>query len=160
MNGFVTDYIGTISSPFTTLSDMPIQPVGAKDAEGVVHVKETLAEGLTDLAGFSHIYLLYHFHAATRAELSVIPFMDTEKRGVFATRSPLRPSHIGLSIVEVMGVEGAAVRVRGIDVLDGTPLLDIKPYIPQFDHRDPVQTGWMAADRKAVCDARSDERFL
>ncbi|HQK77681.1 MAG TPA: tRNA (N6-threonylcarbamoyladenosine(37)-N6)-methyltransferase TrmO, partial [Candidatus Hydrogenedentes bacterium] len=110
--------IGVIHSPFTKLEGMPIQSAGARDVEGTVEVRPEYAEGLRDLEGFSHVYLIYWFHRAQRTELSVVPFLDTEKRGVFATRSPLRPAHIGLSIVELLGVEGPTLTVRGVDILD------------------------------------------
>ena len=119
--------IGSICTPFTDLRDMPIQPKGAADIVGTVRLENRYAAGLADLDGFSHLYLLYLFHEARRMELTVVPFMDTVERGVFSTRSPLRPNHIGLSIVELIGVDGNELKVKGIDVLDGTPLLDVKP---------------------------------
>lgn len=152
--------IGIISTPFTTLEDMPIQPRGAAETVGTVTVERRYLAGLADLDGFSHIYLLYHFHRATRVELTVVPFMDTVERGVFATRSPLRPNHIGLSLVELVGVEGRVLTVRGIDVLDGTPLLDVKPYIASFDQVAQSRSGWMQSDGAAVAATRSDSRFV
>ena len=151
--------IGTIHSPFSSIEDMPIQPKGAAKIEGHVFVDEQYCEGLQDLEGFSHIYLLYHFHAVTRTELLVTPFMDTQKRGVFATRSPLRPNHIGISIVKLIDIEGNKVVVEGIDVLDGTPLLDIKPYIEKFDGVTGSTSGWMQASDEEVSKKRSDNRF-
>ncbi len=152
--------IGIIHSPFKNLKDMPIQPKGAAIREGEVEVFADFAEGLRDLDGFSHIYLLYQFHQAQRTELSVVPFMDTVARGVFATRSPLRPNHIGLSIVELVKIEANIVTIRGVDVLDGTPLLDIKPYIAAFDEILGSRSGWMQASREQVSAARSDDRFI
>ena len=152
--------IGIIKSPFTRLEEMPIQPKGASGIDGVVEVEERFAEGLKDLDGFSHIYLIYEFHMAKRTDLSVVPFMDTVKRGVFSTRSPLRPNHIGLSIVELVRVEGNSVFIRGVDVLDGTPLLDIKPYIASFDEVENSRSGWMQADQAEVAEKRSDSRFV
>jgi tRNA (adenine37-N6)-methyltransferase len=160
MTTFTSEVIGIIRSPFTQLASMPIQPAGAKDVDGEIEVEERFAAGLKDLEGFSHIILLYHFHQARRMELEVVPFLDTVKRGVFATRSPLRPAHIGLSIVEVLAVFGNRVRIRGVDILDGTPLLDIKPYVPQFDHRPDATSGWMRASAEEVGTRRSDDRFL
>ncbi len=151
--------IGTIRSPFKKLQDMPIQPRGAADELGSVELLGKFAEGLHDLEGFSHIYLLYQFHMAQRTELTVIPFMDVVSRGVFATRSPLRPNHIGLSIVELVGVSGNIVTIRGVDVLDGTPLLDIKPYIAAFDEVQGSRSGWMQATREEILARRSDDRF-
>jgi len=151
--------IGLIHSPFTKLENMPVQSLGPQSAEGKVVVDERFVEGLRDLDGFSHIYLVYRFHKATRTELQVVPYMDTEKRGVFATRSPLRPAHIGISIVELLSMSGNVLEVRGLDVLDGTPLIDIKPYMPQFDCWQNATSGWMKASRPDVERRRSDDRF-
>lgn len=153
--------IGTIHTPYTALEQMPIQPKGAAETVGTLVLDEIYKEGLKDLDGFSHVYLLYHFHKAARTELTVTPFMDTVPRGVFATRSPLRPSHIGMSVTEVISVKGNVVTVKGIDILDGTPLLDIKPFIPQFDGiGGDVRTGWMDKSDSEVADASSDNRFI
>lgn len=154
------EQIGVIHSPFQRLEEMPIQPKGASGTEGVIEVDPCYAEGLKDLDGFSHIYLIYRFHMAKRTALSVVPFMDTVERGVFSTRSPLRPNHIGISIVELVRVEGCSVVIRGVDVLDGTPLLDIKPYIARFDEVKESRSGWMQGSRAEVADKRSDDRFV
>lgn len=151
--------IGIIHSPHHSIEDMPIQPKGASEVEGVVLVEEKYIDGLQDLEGFSHIYLLYSFHGTTRTELLVTPFMDTQTRGVFATRSPLRPNHIGLSIVKLKRVEGNKVIVEGIDVLDKTPLLDIKPYIEKFDGVKESASGWLQASAEEISKKRSDNRF-
>ena len=153
--------IGTIRSPFTSLAGMPIQPGGARDVLGRLELDPALAPGLADLDGFSHIYLLYLFHASTGYDLTVTPFLDHTPRGLFATRAPRRPNPIGLSVVEVVSVAGNVVTVRGIDVLDGTPLLDIKPYAPAFDApAGPVRAGWMEGRASAVAAARADDRFV
>lgn len=151
--------IGTIHTPFKELVNMPVQSLGPRCAEGTVVIDDRFAEGLKDLDGFSHIYLVYRFHQAPRTELQVVPYMDTVVRGVFATRSPLRPAHIGISVVELLEVSGNVLTVRGLDVLDGTPLLDIKPYIPQFDCWPNATSGWMKASRVEVERRRSDGRF-
>jgi len=151
--------IGTIHSPFAELSNMPIQPVGAKDVEGEVVVHDKYTDGLDDLEGFSHIYLIYYLHKTSRIELKVIPFMDTKAHGIFATRSPLRPCPIGISIVKLISRTGNRLRIQGVDVLDNTPLLDIKPYITQFDQQENVVCGWMTSSRKDVEAQRSDTRF-
>ena len=151
--------VGTIHSPFHTLEGMPIQPVGAPDVLGSVVLEPCYVDGLRDLEGFSHIYLIYLFHKATRIELRVVPWLDTELRGVFATRSPLRPAHIGLSVVELVSVEENRLTIRGVDVLDGTPLIDIKPYVPQFDLRDGAKAGWVQSSRGDVEQKRSDDRY-
>jgi tRNA-Thr(GGU) m(6)t(6)A37 methyltransferase TsaA len=152
--------IGVIHSPFTALENMPIQPAGAAEVEGEVVVEEQWAEGLRDLEGFSHIYLLYPFHQTERTELLVTPFLDKEPRGVFATRSPLRPAHLGLSLVRLRSVAGNRLRIQGVDILDGTPLLDIKPYVPGFDVHPEATSGWMQASGEDISAQRSDDRFV
>lgn len=152
--------IGTIYSPFKTLENMPIQPKGASEVIGSVVVDQRYQEGLDDLDGFSHIYLIYHFHKAQRIELKVIPFMDNVYRGIFSTRSPLRPNHIGLSIVELVKIEERELTVKGVDILDETPLLDIKPYIGAFDLVEQSRSGWLKAGSDAVAAKRSDSRFV
>ncbi|KLK88186.1 methyltransferase [Methanoculleus sediminis] len=137
--------IGTIHSPFTDQDTTPIQSIFS-EAEGTIEVFPEYADGLEGVEGFSHIILLYHFHRANGFSLRQRPFVDGSKeRGIFAIRHFSRPNPIGISLVEVVSVEGNTVRVRGIDVLDGTPLLDIKPYVRQFDHRDEVRSGWVDA---------------
>jgi tRNA-Thr(GGU) m(6)t(6)A37 methyltransferase TsaA len=152
--------IGTIHTPFTNLENMPIQPKGAKDVQGCIELLPQYTEGLKDLSGFSHIYLIYQFHKATRTELTVIPFMDTVPRGIYSTRSPLRPNHLGLSIVELISISGSTLQIKGIDVLDGTPVFDIKPFIRAFDQINESLSGWMTASEKDVENRRSDTRFL
>lgn len=152
--------IGVIRSPFTELVDMPIQPRGAPQTEGKILIDKKFEEGLQDIEGFSHIYLIYSFHQAKRIEMKVVPFMDSMPHGVFATRSPLRPNHIGLSLVELLERIGNILKVKGIDVLDGTPLLDIKPYVAQFDHVEKSRSGWLSASDDKIAEKRSDNRFL
>lgn len=152
--------IGTIFSPHKDLKNMPIQPKGAKGVEGYALIEEAFLEGLIDLDGFSHVYLIYHFHKAIRVEKKVVPFMDTIERGIYSTRSPLRPNHIGLSIVELVGIEKNKVLFKGIDVLDRTPLLDIKPYIANFDSVEQSRSGWMQGSLEDVKNKRSDNRYI
>lgn len=152
--------IGTIHSPFTRLDGMPIQPSGARDVKGTIVLEEKYAPGLKDLDGFSHIILLYHFHESEGYQLSVTPFLDTVPRGLFATRAPRRPNPIGLSVVRLLGVDGGTLAIQGIDVLDGTPLLDIKPWVPAFDAQDNVRSGWMTANLNDARSMRSDNRFV
>jgi tRNA (adenine37-N6)-methyltransferase len=128
--------IGTIHSEFKEQRGTPIQPNGANGAGGKVEVFEQYKEGLKDLSGFSHIYLLYHFHLSAKHQLKVKPFMDNEERGVFATRVPSRPNSIGMSIVKISRIENNIIFIEDVDVVDGTPLLDIKPFIPDFDNRE------------------------
>lgn len=152
--------IGIIRTPYTQLADMPIQPGGGRGVGGELVVSPEYAGGLSDLDGFSHIYLLYLFHQAERIEMKVIPFMDETPRGIFATRSPLRPNHIGLSIVELVAVEENRVLIRNVDILDKTPLLDIKPYVAAFDHVAGARSGWMTKSVAEVEKKRADDRFI
>jgi len=152
--------IGIIRTPYKQLADMPIQPRGGQGVKGDLIIKPEYSEGLADLDGFSHIYLLYLFHEANRNEMKVVPFMDDRPRGVFATRSPLRPNHIGLSIVELEVVEENRIVVKNIDILDNTPLLDIKPYIKAFDGVEEARSGWMKGGCSEVERKRSDSRFI
>lgn len=138
---------------------MPIQPAGAGGTSGTVEVFEEYQAGLENLDGFSHIVLLYLFHRSEGFNLRVVPFMDTEPRGLFATRAPRRPNPIGLSIVQLDRVEGGMLYIRNVDMLDGTPLLDIKPYVPEFDSPLRVRTGWLEQARKTVSKRQSDDRF-
>lgn len=159
---FLTDFspIGTIHTPFKNLEGMPIQPAGAKGISGTVELSPAYEEGLKDLKGFSHIILLYLFHRSRSFKLTVTPFMDTAPRGLFATRAPKRPNPLGLSIVRLVGVVGTTLHIENIDVLDGTPLIDIKPYVPEFDLPDgPVKVGWLEPSKKQVRERKSDNRF-
>ncbi len=151
--------IGVIHSPFESTEGMPIQPAGAEGITGTVEVFDRFAEGLKDLDGFSHVILIYHLHRSSGFKLLTVPFMDTVKRGVFATRAPHRPNPIGLSVVNLIKIEGAVLHVRNIDILDGTPLLDIKPYVPDFDHHQVARFGWLEQARGRVRKERSDNRF-
>jgi len=151
--------IGIIHTPFTTLSGMPIQPAGGAGIQGKVELFEEYQAGLKDLDGFSHIILLYYFHRSQGFQLQVVPFMDTQVRGLFATRAPKRPNPIGLSVVQLDRIENGVLHIQNVDILDGSPLLDIKPYVPDFDSYGPVRTGWLAEARKGVRNRRADERF-
>ena len=151
--------IGVIRTPYTDPAGMPIQPTGAAGVCGTVDVFPEYQPGLKDLEGFSHIILLYLFHRSEGFALQVVPFLDVEPRGLFATRAPRRPNPIGLSIVELVRVEGPRLLVRDVDMLDGTPLLDIKPYVPEFDAPKDVRIGWMATVAENVANKRSDRRF-
>ena len=123
--------IGIIHNPFEKPVDMPIQPSAADGAEGQVELLPEFVEGLADLAGFSHIILLYHLHISKGYRLRVTPFLDDKERGLFSTRSPSRPNPIGLSVVRLLAVKGCTMRVGNVDIVDGTPLLDIKPHHPE-----------------------------
>jgi len=157
---FTYEKIGVIRTPFDSPTEMPIQPAGAKDVSGTVTIEDQYKRGLKDLAGFSHCILLYHFHESPdTTPLEVEPFLDTEGRGIFATRAPVRPNRIGLSVVEIEGIRDSELTVRGIDVVDRTPLLDIKPFVPAFDVPDDAETGWFNASDSTVQSMESDERF-
>lgn len=151
--------IGTIFSPFESIAGMPIQPKGAAGIKGSIELEPEYLAGLSDLEGFSHLILIYHLHRITDYKLSVIPFLDTVHRGIFATRSPRRPNAIGISVVELTGIEGNTLHIERIDVLNKTPLLDIKPYIPEFDKPTTVRTGWYEKVAGQVAGKRSDDRF-
>ena len=151
--------IGIIHTPFTDLEGMPIQPAGAAGMAGTVELFEVYRDGIKDLDGFSHIILLYYFHRSRGFSLHVIPFMDSEPRGLFATRAPKRPNPIGLSVVRLDKIENGILYIRNVDILDGTPLLDIKPYVPAFDAQSKVRTGWLEKAGKTVSSRKSDNRF-
>ena len=159
MTDIVIRPIGVIHSPFTDRANMPIQPCGARDTAGTVVVDEALAPGLRDLEGFSHIYLLYHFHMSQGFDLTVVPFMEPAERGLFSTRAPRRPNQIGLSVVRLQQVEGNVLHILGVDVLDGTPLLDIKPYFRAFDVFPDAVSGRAEGHQDKAGDVRSDGRF-
>lgn len=152
--------IGTIETPFDDLEHMPVQPAGAAGVTGRVIVDAEYEQGLSDIDGFSHLILLYRFHRSTGYDLMVKPFLDDTKRGLFATRAPRRPNQIGLSIVRLTARQGRVLTVRGIDVLNGTPLIDIKPYVPKFDVRDVTATGWLEKNQDRAESVTSDDRFV
>ena len=138
--------IGVIHSPFTEKKQTPIQP-SRSQAVGRVEVYPEYAEGLQDVEGFSHIILIYAFHRSSGFELRVKPLLDSNLRGLFATRYPCRPNPIGMSTVKLLSRQDTVLEIEGVDVLDGTPLLDIKPYVPGFDMKEKesvVRTGWYA----------------
>ena len=151
--------IGVIHSPFTEPKGMPIQAAGAAGIMGTAEVFEEFHPGLKDLDGFSHIILLYHFHRSQGYSLQIVPFMDSQVRGLFATRAPKRPNPIGLSVVRLHRIEEGVLYIENVDVLDGTPLLDIKPYVPEFDAQTEVRAGWLEEARRTVSDRKSDDRF-
>lgn len=137
--------IGVISSEHVAADQTPIQPVYAKGCKGRAEILPEFAEGLRDLEGFSHIYLIYHFHRAGPAKLNVKPFLQDVERGLFATRAPCRPNAIGLSVVRLVKIEGSTLHLEDVDILDGTPLLDIKPYAAKFDCIATTYNGWQDA---------------
>ncbi len=135
--------IGVISSPRKDVSDnVPIQGALDPESEGVIRIYPEFSEGLRDLDGFSHLIVIYAFHRCHGSRLTVRPYMDTEEHGVFATRSPHRPNHIGLTVTRIIAIENNYIHISGIDVIDGTPVLDIKPYMPSFDSIPDARSGW------------------
>ncbi|HDI78414.1 MAG TPA: tRNA (N6-threonylcarbamoyladenosine(37)-N6)-methyltransferase TrmO [Desulfobacteraceae bacterium] len=152
--------IGIIHSPFKEPKGTPIQTATAEDVEGKVEVFKEYMVGLKDLNGFSHIILLYHFHLTKGYSLLVRPYMDDTLRGVFATRAPRRPNPIGMSVVRLTRIEENILYIKDVDIVDGTPLLDIKPYVPDFDIRDVRDIGWLKERMKNLPEHRDDGRFI
>ncbi len=148
--------IGVIHTPYQAREGTPIQGAFEPDAEGTVEVYEQFAEGLKDIEGFSHIYVFYVFHKSEEYKLHCKPYRDDEPRGVFACRAPKRPNQLGMSVVRLLKREGNVLTIGEVDMLDGSPLLDIKPYVPQFDQREDVRVGWLQGsfDRQVA-----DDRF-
>jgi tRNA (adenine37-N6)-methyltransferase len=151
--------IGVIRSPFDDVEGMPIQPNASKGTRGTVELNPDLEPGLKDLDRFSHIVLLYHFHLSRGYSLEVKPFLDDSLRGVFATRAPRRPNALGISVVRLIRIDGNILEIQDVDVLDGTPLLDIKPFIPQFDNREAARIGWLAEKIADSDRVKADSRF-
>ena len=143
MNKFSYQPIGIIHSPFKGRKGTPIQPIGAIGVGAEVEIFPEYVEGLQDLDGFSHIILLYHCHLSQTYKLTVKPFLDDVERGLFATRAPARPNPIGMSLVRLIRIENATLFIQDIDIIDQTPLLDIKPFVPDFDVRKAAKTGWL-----------------
>ncbi len=155
----IVEPIAYARSQYKSLENMPIQPKGCC-GEAEIEVLAEFTPGLKDLEGFSHIYLLTFFHQCSQSKLVVTPFMDTVERGVFATRSPARPNHLGLSIVKIKSINNNIITIEGCDLLDGTPIVDIKPYIENFDHPENSTSGWMIHSKDQVSEKRSDNRFV
>jgi len=151
--------IGIVHSPFRNPEGTPIQSVVAWDTEAVVEIFPEYAEGLKDLDEFSHIYILFHLHLARGKPLTVIPFLDTKPHGVFATRSPARPNSIGLSVVMLEKITDNILYIKNIDILDGSPVLDIKPYISQVDAFETLKNGWFGENIYKMDQQKDDGRF-
>ena len=152
--------IGVIHSPFKTPQGTPIQPPAAKGVKGKVELFPQYIEGLKDLQGFSHIILIYHFHLTKNVLLKVKPFMDNKLRGVFATRAPTRPNPLGISVVRLLKIRKNILYIQDVDVVEGTPLLDIKPYVPDFDIRSVNKIGWLKRRKYKLKNTRDDGRFV
>lgn len=151
--------IGVIHSQFKEPKGTPIQPVTAKGIGGTVEVFPEFAEGLKDVEGFSHIILVYYFHLARKSSLKVKPYLDNKDHGVFSTRAPSRPNPIGISIVRLIGIEETLLHIQDVDIVDGTPLLDIKPYVPTFDIRETMKIGWLKKNIHKLSVSKDDGRF-
>jgi tRNA-Thr(GGU) m(6)t(6)A37 methyltransferase TsaA len=151
--------IGIIHSPHKSPEGTPIQASGARGVEGQIEVFSEFTPGLKDLEGFSHIIILYHFHLSRKYSLEVKPFLDNRKRGLFATRAPSRPNPIGLSVVRLMEIKNGILRIRDVDIVDGTPLLDIKPYVPEFDVHEADKIGWLGKKTGQIENVADDGRF-
>jgi tRNA-Thr(GGU) m(6)t(6)A37 methyltransferase TsaA len=151
--------IGVVRSPFTTLEGMPLQTVAAQGVRGSVELAPAFRAGVKDLEAFSHLILLTHLHRMSGYALEVTPYLDDHPHGVFATRSPRRPNPLGLSVVRLLAVEDGTLLIEDVDILDGAPVLDIKPYVPAFDARETDRIGWYAGRLERVHTTRADERF-
>ena len=150
--------IGTIYSPYEKSDATPIQ-ASVSDKNGVVEIFPEYKDGLKDLDGFSHIILLYHFHQSKNFSLQVKPYLDKAKRGLFSTRAPSRPNPIGISIVKLLRIEGTKLYIQNIDIFNGTPLLDIKPFVPNFDLQEEYQIGWLEKHIHKLNKTKDDGRF-
>ncbi len=151
--------IGRVHSPFKEPKGTPTQPPASSGASGMIELFPEYQAGLQDLEGFSHLILIYLFHLSKKFSLKVKPFLDNLEHGVFATRAPARPNPIGISIVRLERIEAERLYIREVDIVDGTPLLDIKPYVPKFDCRAEVKSGWLEKNLHKLDHARDDGRF-
>ena len=159
MNEIQYKPIGVIHSPFKEPEGTPIQPAGAKGINGTVEIFPEYAEGLKDIEGFSHIILIYHFHLSRVTLLKAKPYMDNQLHGVFAMRGPSRPNPIGISAVRLVRIEDNILHIQDVDIVDETPLLDIKPYVPEFDVREAERTGWLEKNVHKLPASKDDGRF-
>ncbi len=151
--------IGIVHSPHKAPKGTPIQPLAATDVAAIVEIFPEFTEGLTDLDGFSHIIILYHCHLVGKSSLKVRPYMDKNAHGIFSTRAPSRPNPIGLSVVRLESVEGNMLHIQDVDILDETPVLDIKPFVPEFDMRQIEKIGWLEKNVHKLSESKDDGRF-
>lgn len=151
--------IGTIYSPFENKEGMPIQAISANGIKGKIEINKDLEEGLYGLNGFSHILLIYSFHKSEGFDLKTKPFLSNKFFGVFATRAPKRPNAIGISVVKMLRINNNIIEIENVDVLNGTPLLDIKPYVPEFDIHKAEKIGWLENKVSEIAQKKSDTRF-
>lgn len=151
--------IGILKTPFDLPADMPIQPLSSKGAKGKAIVFPEFSDGLYDLDGFTHVIVIYYMHRVRRQELIVTPFFDTSPHGVFATRAPVRPNPLGISVLELEKIDGNTLYLLNVDMLNGSPLIDIKPYMPDFDSFPSAKAGWYDKIESKPESPRSDNRF-
>ena len=158
-NKITYNTIGIVHSPHKSIEGIPIQPIGAKGIKAEIEIFEEFQEGLKDLEGFSHIIVLYHFHKSKDFKLIVKPFLDNETHGVFATHAPNRPNSIGLSVLRLIKIIRNVIHVENVDILDETPVLDIKPYVSKFDSVEEEKNGWLEKNINKSNMQKSDKRF-
>jgi len=159
MGTIINNPIGIIRSGFQDVEGMPKQPVGPQGIRGVVELYPEYEKGLQDIDGYSHLILIYHFHLSKSGDLLVKPFLDEKLRGVLSTRAPKRPNPIGFSVVKLLSVKENKLEVEDLDIVDKTPLLDIKPFVSEFDNRYETRNGWLSKKQLEARYKRSDERF-
>jgi tRNA (adenine37-N6)-methyltransferase len=160
MEKIIINPIGVIHTPFTDVENMPIQPIAAEGVKGHIELYPEYVKGLKDLGGFSHITLVYRFHKIVGYSLEVTPFMDVEKHWIFATKAPKRPNAIGISTVKLISIEDNILHIEQVDMLNETPLIDIKPFYPRYDNRDNVAIGWLEKNKDLPVEKlRADNRF-
>ncbi len=159
MEAVVFRPIGVIRTPFPQPKGTPIQPSRSSHVKGWIEISPEFIPGLSDLDGFSHIALVYHFHLSEGFDLAVTPYLDTQLRGLFSTRAPRRPNAIGLSVVRLVSIDGGTIHIEDVDMVDGTPLLDIKPYVPAFDDLDSYRLGWLKGKTHRSGGTSADDRF-
>jgi tRNA-Thr(GGU) m(6)t(6)A37 methyltransferase TsaA len=151
--------IGIIRTPFEEPEGTPIQASEARGVKGKVEIFPEYVEGLKDLEGFSHVMLIYHFHLAKTSQLLAKPFLDDEEHGIFAIRGPSRPNPIGISVVRLAKIKESVLFFKDVDIVDQTPLLDIKPYVPEFDQREAKKVGWLEKKLARLTHSIADGRF-
>ncbi|NCO54168.1 MAG: tRNA (N6-threonylcarbamoyladenosine(37)-N6)-methyltransferase TrmO [Bacteroidetes bacterium CG02_land_8_20_14_3_00_31_25] len=160
MNEITFKPIGIIYSPFKTIENIPIQNIGAKGVKGTIEIFKEFVTGLKDLDGFSHLILIYHLHKVIHDSLLVKPFLDTVEHGIFATRSPVRPNPIGLTVVKLIEIKNNLITIENLDILYETPLLDIKPFLPMIDDTKDIRIGWLTGKIEQFEIKKSDNRFI
>jgi tRNA (adenine37-N6)-methyltransferase len=159
MQSIIFHPIGIIHTPFSSHDDMPIQGIGGKGIKATIEIFPEFTAGLKDLDGFSHIILLYHLHLVEKSELIVKPFLDDKERGIFATRSPVRPNPIGMTTVRLIEIIDNRLIIEDVDMIDQSPLLDIKPCLPVIDDIQELRLGWLTGKIEQFSQKKSDDRF-